>query len=323
MEQYLCYLLFALGLVIIIKASDFFVDSAIWVARATGIPDIIVGATLVSLCTTLPEAVVSSTSAAHDLPEMAFGNAFGSIVFNTTFILGITFLFSRPPVTDRDTFVKNTFFLLLLAAGTGVLLFIRHEISRAAGLALLFILVLYLIMNVISAKKNNRRAAQRVERVDTSRGTVVKKLLLLALGAAGVIFGSNLLVDNGTLIAKSLGVSELIIGLTITAVGTSLPELVTAIQSMIKKAQNLSVGNIIGADILNIILVTGLSSVIHPMQLDSLASGLFSVAAVLAVGGAVLWFGLTNEKNFTRKNGVVMLALYVTYIAINMMYFAH
>lgn len=321
MEHLLYYLLFAVGLVLIIKASDLFIDAAIWIARVTKIPDMIIGATLVSLCTTLPEAVVSSVSAARGLPEMAFGNAFGSIIFNTTFILGITFLISRPPVSDRMGFLKNTAFLLLLSIGAGTLLLAQGEISRWAGVVLLILLAAYLLVNVFSAGKNQARHTP-ADAVERGGRAAMRNLCFLIVGAAGVVIGSNLLVTNGEQIARLLGVSDLIIGLTITAVGTSLPELVTAIQAMVKKAHNISVGNIIGADILNILLVIGLSSVIHPVRLDSLASALFSVAAVLVVCGCVLWFGLVNRRNFTRKDGVLLLALYITYVGVNLMYFA-
>lgn len=320
MEQYVCYVLFLVGLILIIKAGDCFVDAAIWVARATGIPNIIIGATLVSLCTTLPETVVSSVSAVKGLSDMAFGNAFGSIAFNTTFILGLTFLVSHPPIGDRSSFVKNTIFLLLLLMLTTLVFCLTGCFSRSFGLLLLLILAAYMILNVMSAKhgSHDERAAAPV---DMSKHAAMQNIGMLLLGAVGITVGSNLLVTNGELIAKSLGVSDLIIGLTITALGTSLPELVTAIQSMRKGAHDISVGNIIGADILNILLVTGLSATIHPICLQSATSAIFSLAACFVIAAVVLWFGLFQKKNFSRVNGIVLLCIYVLYIGMNMIYF--
>lgn len=320
MEQYVCYVLFLVGLILIIKAGDCFVDAAIWVARATGISNIIIGATLVSLCTTLPETVVSSVSAVKGLSDMAFGNAFGSIAFNTTFILGLTFLVSQPPIGDRSSFVKNTIFLLLLLMLTTLVFCLTGCFSRSFGLLLLLILAAYMILNVMSAKhgSHDERAAAPV---DMSKHAAMQNIGMLLLGAVGITVGSNLLVTNGELIAKSLGVSDLIIGLTITALGTSLPELVTAIQSMRKGAHDISVGNIIGADILNILLVTGLSATIHPICLQSAASAIFSLAACFVIAAVVLWFGLFQKKNFSRVNGIVLLCIYVLYIGMNMIFF--
>lgn len=320
MEQYMCYVLFVIGLALIIKAGDCFVDAAVWVARATGIPNIIIGATLVSICTTLPETVVSSVSAVKGLSDMAFGNAFGSIAFNTTFILGLTFLVSHPPIHDRSGFVKNTIFLLLLLVLTNLVFCFAGEFSRLFGLLLLGILVLYMVFNVMTAKRGGEE--NKTEAVDKSARAAFRNIGMLLLGAAGITIGSNLLVTNGELIAKSLGVSELIIGLTITALGTSLPELVTAIQSMRKGAHDISVGNIIGADVLNILLVMGLSSTIRPIRLQSFESAVFSMAVCFVIGAVVLWFGLFEKKNFTRTNGVILLSIYVVYITINVMYFS-
>ena len=317
----MCYVLFLLGLVIIIKSSDYFVDSAIWVAKATGIPDLIIGATLVSVCTTLPEAVVSATSSIGGLSAMAFGNAFGSIAFNTTFILGLTFLVSRPLITGRKSFVTNALFLLALCGGVLAVYLITGGLSRAVGAALLVLLACYLLFNVVSAKKGGG-ASEKGAAVDKSGREVLKNLLLLALGAAGVVIGSQLLVTNGEAIAKSLGVSELIIGLTITALGTSLPELVTAIAAMTKGAHSMSVGNILGADILNVVLVTGLSAVIRPIRLPDLSSAVFSIGAAMLIAMVVLSFAVFNKKHFTRSNGAALLALYIAYITVNMLYFA-
>lgn len=320
MDGMWCYLLFALGLVIIIKASDFFVDSAIWVARASHIPEIIIGATLVSLCTTLPETFISAASSLHDMPEMAFGNAFGSIACNTAFILGLTVFLSKPPIHNRRNTARNLIILVLLIAGMGFfLLYSGGLIPHWLGLILLGLLLVYLVGNVRSARRGCNSHA--VERVDTSRHAVIQNVLFLALGAFGVVIGSDLLVENGERIARSLGVSEMIIGLTITAFGSSLPELVTSITAMLKKAHNLSIGNIIGADILNILLVTGLASTIEAIHID-LESALFTIAFDFVIAMILLTFILSNKRCLHRSNGLLMLLLYGGYITVNILFFA-
>lgn len=315
-----CYVWFAVGLFLIIKASDFFVDGAIWVARVSKIPEVIVGATLVSLCTTLPETVISAMSSAHDMPGMAFGNAFGSIACNTAFILPLTLIIAKPPIFKRKNAVRNLIVLVFLIIGIGFfMLYTRGTLPHASGFVLLGLLVLYLFSNVKLARREN--SSDRYIAVDTSRRTIAKNIMWMAIGAAGVILGSNLLVHNGELIARSLGVSELIIGLTITALGSSLPELVTAITAMIKKAHNLSVGNIIGADILNILLVTGLAASIESIRVG-LASAMFTILFDFLIAMALLTFTLANKNRYKRTDGVIMMLMYIGYVAGNLLFFA-
>ncbi len=320
MDGIWCYVLFALGLLLIIKASDYFVDGAIWVARISRIPEVIIGATLVSLCTTLPETVISAMSSAHGMPEMAFGNAFGSIACNTAFILALPLLIARPDIHNRRSIVRNLVVLVALLLLMGFsLLHTGGQISRLMGLLLLALLVVYLVGNVKSAKREPHASAHTA--LETGARAWLKNGLSLGLGAVGVILGSNLLVHNGELIARSLGVSELLIGLTITALGSSLPELITAITAMRKRAHSLSVGNIIGADILNILLVTGLATVISPIGID-LASAIFTIAFDFVVVMALLTFTLTNQYRYRRTDGLFLLLLYAGYLAVNLLFFA-
>jgi cation:H+ antiporter len=307
------YLLFLAGLLMIIRGTDWFVDSSVWIARVLDVPELIIGATLVSLCTTLPEATVSVSSALYGHAQMAIGNALGSIVCNTAFILGVTILFAQPPLSERKRLLKNGAFLLFLIL---LVFFIGTQfgaIGRIAGIVLLMLLALYLAGNIRDAK--HYADIHPDAPVDKRRRTVVRNISLFILGALFTVGGSSLLVQNGVKIAQMIGVPDIVIGVTMTALGTSLPELVTAITAIRKKVYNLSVGNIIGADILNIVLVTGTSAAILPIPMDRLLLG-FHVPAVFLIVSLVLLFVLQRGR-FRRWNGAVLLALYAAYITLS------
>ena len=309
------FLLFAVGLVLIIRGTDWFVDSSVWIARVLDVPELIIGATLVSLCTTLPEATVSASSAILGHAQMAVGNALGSIVCNTAFILGITIVFARPPLNESKRLFKNGAFLLFLIL---LLFFIGtqfYQVGRTAGFVLLLLLLLYLAGNIRDAKRY--ADAHPDPPVDKRRKTVVRNIGLFAVGVLFTIGGSSLLVQNGVKIARLMGVPDIVIGVSMTAFGTSLPELVTAITAIRKKAYNISVGNIIGADILNIVLVIGTSATILPIPVDRMLLS-FHIPAVFLVVSMVLLFVL-QKGNFRRWNGFLLLLLYTAYITLTFM----
>lgn len=308
------FVLFIIGFVMIIKGSDWFVDAAIWVARVLKIPEIIIGATLVSLCTTLPEAMVSANSALRGNTDMALGNALGSIACNTGLILAITIIFSRPSLVDRKRFQKKGLLLITLILFVLATSLINGAITRITGLILLTILVLYLFNNIRESKKSisNVELAKK-QSVDISTKIIVKNLVLFTVGLIFTIIGANLLVTNGEIIATLLGVPDIIIGLTMTAFGTSLPELMTAIAAIRKKAYNLTVGNVLGANILNIILVIGLSSSILPIPTDLNILQFHLPFTLLIVGSAVI-FGFINKDCLKRRNGFMLLCTYALYI---------
>ena len=309
------YLLFAAGLLLIIRGTDWFVDSSVWIARVLDVPELIIGATLVSLCTTLPEATVSASSAIMGHAEMAVGNALGSIICNTAFILGITIIFARPPLTESKRLFKNGAFLLFLILLVFFIGTQYYQIGRTAGFILLGLLALYLAGNIRDAKRY--ADAHPDEPVDKSRPTVVRNICLFIIGVLFTIGGSSLLVQNGVKIARILGVPDIVIGVSMTAFGTSLPELVTAITAIRKKVYNISVGNIIGADILNIVLVTGTSAAILPIPVNRMLLS-FHIPAVFLVVSMVLLFVL-QKGNFRRWNGLLLLLVYAAYITMSFM----
>ena len=309
------YLLFAAGLLMIIRGTDWFVDSSVWIARVLDVPELIIGATLVSLCTTLPEATVSISSAILGHAQMAVGNALGSIVCNTAFILGITILFARPPLNEGKRLFKNGAFLLFLILFVFFIGTQYYQVGRGAGFVLLLMLVLYIGSNVRDAKRY--ADAHPDPPVDKRRKTAARNISLFIIGVLFTVGGSSLLVQNGVKIARMIGVPDVVVGVSMTAFGTSLPELVTAIAAIRKKAYNISVGNIIGADILNIVLVIGSSAAILPIPVDSILLS-FHIPAVFLVVSMVLLFVL-QKKNFRRWNGILLLLAYTTYITLTFM----
>jgi cation:H+ antiporter len=341
MGDYFCILLFALGLVMIIKGSDWFIDAVIWAAKVFRIPYIIIGATIVSICTTLPETFVSVTAVVKGQTAYAFGNAIGSIAVNTGFILAILLVFAPPPLENKRDFIKNGLVLVGLVLFTFMIGVTLGEINRYVGWGLLVILVLYLVFNTVAAKKAMPShlpydiedeaemtageqlyegvALNRIEQeIDISRRVVSKYLAYFLLGITLVLFGSNLLVDNGIALAELLGVPSVIVAITFTAIGTSLPELVTLISSLRKKAANLGIGNIIGASILNIIQVLSVSAIIRPIPLADDPHILYILLPlVLIIVSVAVLFGVFNKKGFKRWQGLVLFMFYLVFLLLN------
>ncbi|MFR1045722.1 MAG: sodium:calcium antiporter, partial [Faecalibacterium sp.] len=237
-------LLFIVGLLCLIKGGDWFVDGATGIARRFHVPELLIGATVVSIGTTLPEVMVSTTSAFTGHGEIAYGNAIGSIICNASLIAAITIAVKPGKVDPKSLRTPVLFFFVAAAFYAGVA-YTTGYYSRPVGLVLLAMFAAYIVCNVMAMK--NAPAPEEAEETDEN-GSLARELGLLAVGA-------NLLVDNGTLIAQALGVPESVIALTFVALGTSLPELVTAITSLAKGHGALSLGNVIGANVFNLVLV--------------------------------------------------------------------
>lgn len=312
MKENLPYLLFLLGFIMIIKGSDWFIDATIWIAKVLRVPNIIIGATLVSLCTTLPEAMVSGSSAISGNASIAFGNALGSIACNTGFILGLTIILSTPAILQRKKLHKTGLFLVFLLTLLTTFAFAFGEISRVTGFMFLGILVLYLYNNIKDAKMSPAEIAED-EAIEKTKPIITKNIIMFAVGITLTVVGANLLVENGELIARKLGVPDIIIGVTLTAFGTSLPELVTAITAIVKKAHDISIGNVLGANILNIVLVIGLSSSILPFKIQPSWLS-YHIPFVTVIVLLLVLFSFINKKKFRRWNGVLMVCTYVAYI---------
>lgn len=314
METFLMYLLFALGLVLIIKGGDFFVDAAAWLAEVSGIPHFIVGATIVGFATSLPEIIVSVIAAAQGDVEMATGNAIGSVTANTGLIMGISLLF-MPMAIRLRTYFPKILLLCLSIAVIWVFGIATGEIGIAASVTLVLIFAAFIYENVKSAKKNiSAQAEAAVEKPAVTKGVVAKKLFLFVIGCAGIVIGSQLLVTYGSEIAASLGVPTRIISISAVAIGTSLPELVTTITAITKKEAALSVGNIIGSNIIDMSFVLPPCMVAYRGALPVSAGTLYTDLPALAALTALCFVPTVFTKKFARWQGAALLIAYAAYI---------
>ncbi len=305
-------LLLFVGFGLIIFGSDMFIDKTVWIAKIFKIPNIIIGATLVSFGTTLPEVMVSTTSALRQNTEIAFGNAVGSIAVNTGFILALTIILTAPNLKDKKSIIKSGSFLIFLVLLLIGFSYFFGELGIYAGVTLLVLLAGYVYYNVKDAKASAKEIIED-EQLDKSPKTVVINIILFIVGLTLTIVGANLLVVHGEKIARYLGVSDIVIGLTLTAFGTSLPELVTALTAVFKGVHDISIGNVLGANVLNILLVLGISSNIYPIPTPSSYFTLH-IPYVLVLTILVVGFSIFNKEKLKRWNGAIILASYAGYL---------
>ena len=308
-------ILFIIGLCFLIKGGDWFVDGASGIAYRFHIPEILVGATIVSIGTTLPEVMVSATSAISGHGEIAYGNAIGSVICNTALIAALTVAI-RPPKVDKDTLKTPVIFFFLAAAIYAAVAYVSGVFSRPVGMTLLVVFVIYLFVTVRQVKTEPQ--SHREEKND-SESSMVKELVLLVVGAILIAIGAKLLVDNGTLIAQGLGVPESVIAITFVALGTSLPELVTAITALVKGRSALSLGNIIGANCFNLVLVSGVSTVLSPFSVPG-SKMIAGVNSSLVVDIPFMFFVMAFltlpamiRGKLSRIQGFVLLITYAAF----------
>lgn len=317
-------LLFAVGLVCLIKGGDWFVDGATGIARRFHLPELLIGATVVSIGTTLPEVMVSTTSAFGGHSEIAYGNAIGSVICNTALIAAVS-MAVRPGKVDPKTMRMPVVFFFIAAVFYAAIAYTTGEFTRPIGFILLAMFVAYMIANVLQMKNNPDAGGDEGDDDDGKSASLVKELGLLVIGAALIAVGADLLVDNGTLIAQALGVPESVIALTFIALGTSLPELVTAITSLIKGHSDLSIGNVIGANVFNLVLVCGMSVSVAPFHIPTSATiaGMnASLVLELPVMFAVMLLmtvpSLLKGKT-TRAQGICLLGIYAAFCCVQFM----
>ena len=345
-------LLFVVGLVLLIKGGDWFVDGAVGVARRFRLPEILIGATVVSIGTTLPEVMVSATSAVQGQSEISYGNAIGSIICNTALIAAVT-VAVRPGTVNRKSLKLPVIFFFVAAIFYAVVSYAIGTFSRPVGIALLALFLTYMILSVRNARRapqidataGEGQAAPAVAAADASATTdkpeadpadpaapaevpdpakakkkarllFWKDIAFLVIGAALIAGGANLLVEHGQAIAEALGVPQAVIALTFVALGTSLPELITAITSLIKGHGALSLGNVIGANLFNLVLVSGLSVTLKPFNVPatSFIGGLntslvVDIPLMLAVMLILTVPALARGK-LARWQGILLLCLY-------------
>lgn len=317
-------LLFIVGLVLLIKGGDWFVDGATGIAKQFHIPDMLIGATVVSIGTTLPEVMVSATSALSGHGEMAYGNAIGSIICNTALIAAIT-VAVRPTKIERSTLKLPVIIFFVAALAYAVVAYCFGEFTRWVGLIFLAIFVVYIVLFVRQSMQSPKpiEDPQRVETTDYKG--FIKNIVMLVIGAGVIAFGADLLVDNGTIIAEAMGVPESVIALTFIAIGTSLPELVTAITALVKGHGALSLGNVIGANILNLVLVSGVAAIVSPFsvpnntQIAGINSSLLIDIPVMLFVMAFLTLPAMKREKLSRVQGIVLIAVYVAFCAFQFM----
>ena len=313
----LSVLLFALGFLLLIKGGDWFVDGATGIARRFHLPDIIVGATVVSIGTTLPEVMVSATGAMLGQGAMAYGNAIGSIICNTALIAGISVAFNPGPANAK-TMKMPVIFFFGSAALYCVAAYLLGEFPRWMGLVMLAIFVVYLVLNVRQGLKHPDEVEEE-EADEAKPRTLLMELVLLVVGAALIAVGADLLVEHGTIIAQTLGVPETVIALTFVALGTSLPELVTTITSLKKGHASLGIGNVIGANVFNLVLVSGVAVTLAPFEvpvgkllLGHNASLVLDIPLMLIVMLLLTVPALTRKK-LDRWQGITLLCIYAAF----------
>ena len=315
MDVFWAIALLIVGLILIVKGGDLFVDAAAWMAEVSGIPKFIIGATVVSLATTLPELLVSVFAAAEGKVEMAAGNAIGSVTANIALIMGLSVI-CLPAVIRRRQFGLKAALMLLSAAILAAVSLLFHEIALPVSLVLILILAFFVWDNIREAKISMEAAAATGTLDRPARRIVLINAVKFLLGAGGIVLGARLLVDNGSALAALAGVSEGIISVTIIAVGTSLPELVTTLTAIRKKESSLSVGNIIGANIMDLTLILPLCSLILGKPLPVQSQGmLLDIPACLVICAAVLVPALWKGK-FQRWMGFLAGGLYIVYLTV-------
>ncbi len=296
-------LLLIVGFAMLVKGADWFVEGAAGIASKFGIPQLVVGLTIVAMGTSAPEAAVSITAALKGTADIAVGNVVGSNILNVLVILGLTGLITSVAVQKSTLFIEIPYMLVV----TGVLLvmgMLGNSINLTEGIILWVMFILYLAYLFVLAKKGKSQEEEKEKRP-------LWKLLLFALvGGVVVVLGSNIAVDSATAIAQIIGLSEKFIGLTIVALGTSLPELVTSVTAARKGNADIAIGNIVGSNIFNILFVLGTSALIIPITFEAS----FAIDTIIAIAaGVLLWSATIGKKKLTRPWGIIMLLCYAAY----------
>ena len=329
MEIAITVLLLIVGLVLIIKGGDFFVDAASWMAEASGIPKLIVGATVVSFATTLPELLVSifaaldaraaealSPGSGIGMVDMSIGNAIGSVTANLGLIMGIALVAIPMAIRRKD-------YMLVAAAVTVCFSLFDNGVGMVASILLIIIFVIAMYDNIheaVVAVKGGAKGQQLDEPV--TKKAVITNVVKFLIGAVGTVAGAQLLVDNGSALASMCGVSDRVISVTIIAIGTSLPELVTTLTAIAKKQGSLSAGNIIGANIIDLTLILPVCALIYGSKLPASPTvAMVDIPACLIIGILSVVPTLITKK-FSRWQGVLMLAAYAVYIVLSVIVMA-
>lgn len=309
MNIWVAVILFTIGIVLVMKGGDAFVDAATWIAKAAGIPTFIIGATIVSIATTLPELITSVIAAARGQNDMAIGNAVGSVIANTGLILALSLIFMSISIVRKE-YIKQCAILVACAA----LLWIGSlsgQLAPWASVLLFLLFVGFMALNVVNAKN---QISDVDDKVVVNKKEAIMNVTFFVLGAAGIVIGSTFLVEGGTTIAAFLKVPERIVAVTMVAIGTSLPELVTTITAIRKKESSLSIGNIIGANIIDLSMILPICSIVSgrplPIEGKCLTVDLPACLAIIAIALIPL---LVRQKS-SKVQGLAVVLSYAVYL---------
>ena len=313
MSPIVIVLLFLLGLALVIKGGDFFVDAATWIAEVSGIPKFLIGATIVSLATTLPELLVSLIASAEGSIGIAVGNAVGSVTANVGLIMGISVVCMASVIDRRQQAFK---FIMMTAAIALLYAFSAGgSLGMVGSVIMLAMFLAYMVESVMGAR-SAMRADTGEDKPARDQRTVLVNAVKFVAGVAGIVVGARLMVDYGTELARLLGVPESIIGATLVAVGTSLPELVTTITALVKKQASLSIGNIIGANIIDLTLILPLCSIVSGKALPILPQNIrLDMPFCLGLSLLAVLPPLITSR-FHKWQGAAMLGIYAVYIVL-------
>ncbi|MBQ5798732.1 MAG: calcium/sodium antiporter [Clostridia bacterium] len=316
--------LFAVGVFLLIKGGDWFVDSAVGIAKRFHVPEIIIGATVVSIGTTLPEVMVSVTAAVNNNGAIAYGNAIGSIICNTSLIAALTIAI-RPAPVNKKAVVTPVIFFFVSAAIYMVAAYLFGRFDRWLGIVMLIVFAIYMTMTIRSGFKNPVEKKDEEEEETSSNAQFVKDIVMLVVSAALIAVGADMLEGSSVSLATMAGIPTEVIGVTVVALCTSLPELVTAVTALLKGHGALSLGNIIGANIFNLVLVSGAAVTISPFVIPE-GSKLFGfntsqiIEIPLMVGVMALMTLPTLFKGKLRRwQGITLLCIYVAFVTLQVL----
>ena len=309
------FLILIIGFILLIKGADVFVEGASSIAKKFNVPSMIIGLTIVAMGTSAPEAAVSITSSLAGQNDMSVANVVGSNFFNILVVLGVSSIIAKLPV-QKDTIKKDTPFLILISAL--LLVFgINLKVGRIEGLALLALFTYFLVNTIKSAKNasesDSSETGETAIAIETTTEISLPKTILVSLvGIVGIVVGGDMVVDAATSIATSFGMSANLVGLTIVAVGTSLPEFVTSLVAIKKGETEIAIGIVIGSNIFNILLVLGLAAVINPISMSMFA---FIDIIFMVLITVLLYAFMKKKSSLVKSQGIILVALYIAYMA--------
>ena len=316
MEYVLPYIMLVIGFLFLIKGADFFVDGSGSIAKKLRVPDIIIGLTVVAMGTSMPELVVSATSALGGSSDIAIGNVVGSNTINVLVILGLSAVI-LPLCVDSSIFKRDIPVLLLTAVVVPVIALLSknsdggYMIGRVGGIVLIVLFIGYILLTIKAALDYRKANADAADEEEIKERSWLKSILFTVGGAAVIIIGGDLSVDGAVAIAKQLGISEAVIGLTIVALGTSLPELVTSVVAARKGNSDIALGNIVGSNIFNALLILGTTAIIKPIPVPFI-----SIIDLFILLGISIYLAITARtgKRLTRLEGASYLLIYAAYM---------